>query len=72
MEEQSVTFLLQTVNTVGVVGLLIFIVMAFYRGDLISKVILDRILQVYECQMQEMTERIMKRLEEVVQETSSQ
>jgi hypothetical protein len=58
--------LLEVVNAVGVVGLLGFMVVAFYRGDLIARSLLDRILAVYEKQLAELSERILVRLEEVV------
>jgi hypothetical protein len=57
---------LEIVNAVGVVGLLGFMVMAFYRGDLIARSLLDRILAVYEKQLAELSERILRRLEEAL------
>jgi hypothetical protein len=65
MEQTELSVLLQAVNTAGVVGLLGFMVLAFYRGDLIARSLLDRILALYEKQLTELTERILKRLEEV-------
>lgn len=58
--------LLNAINTLGVVGLLAFMVVAFYRGDLIARSLLDRILNLYEQQLTELSERILKRLEEVL------
>lgn len=60
---EGLSVLLQAINAAGVVGLLGFMVVAFYRGDLIAKALLDRILSVYEKQIAEMTERILERLE---------
>ncbi|MBX3047691.1 MAG: hypothetical protein KIT46_08335 [Anaerolineales bacterium] len=66
MQTVDLTVLLQVINAAGVVGLLGFMVMAFYRGDLIARSLLDRILALYEKQLAELSERILKRLEEVV------
>lgn len=57
---------LNAINTLGVIGLLAFMVVAFYRGDLIARSLLDRILNLYEQQLTELSERILKRLEEVL------
>ncbi len=51
---------LDVINAVGVVGILAFLLFAFYRGDLIPRVILDKILSLYEKQMTDMTEKIIK------------
>lgn len=64
----DLSVLLQAINAIGVIGVLGFMVIAFYRGDLVAKSVLDRILAVYEKQLAEMTERILKRLEEVLGE----
>ncbi|MCW5878283.1 MAG: hypothetical protein KIS80_05395 [Anaerolineales bacterium] len=66
MQTVDLTVLLQVINAAGVVGLLGFMVMAFYRGDLVARSLLDRILALYEKQLTELSERILKRLEEVV------
>lgn len=58
--------LLETINALGVVGLLTFMVLAFYRGDLIARNLLDRILSLYEEQLADLTERILDRLDQVV------
>ena len=57
---------LQAVNALGVVGLLGFMVFAFYKGDLVARSLLDRILALYEKQLSELSERILSRLEEVI------
>ncbi len=62
----ELSVLLQAVNAAGVVGLLGFMVIAFYRGDLVARTLLDRILALYEKQLSELSERILQRLEEVV------
>lgn len=62
----ELTVLFQAVNALGVIGLLGFMVTAFYRGDLIARSLLDRILALYEQQFAELTEQILKRLEEVI------
>ncbi len=66
MQTIDLTVLLQVINAAGVIGLLGFMVMAFYRGDLVARNLLDRILALYEKQLAELSERILKRLEEVV------
>lgn len=62
----ELSVLLQALNAAGVIGLLGFMVAAFYRGDLIARSLLDRILGLYEKQLAELSEQILKRLEEVV------
>ena len=61
----NLTLLLQAINAFGIVGVLAFMLLAFYRGELIPKVILDRILAIYEKQLQEMAERILTRIDEI-------
>lgn len=58
--------LFEAINALGVIGLLAFMVMAFYRGDVVARSVLDRILSLYEQQMGELSERILARLEEVI------
>lgn len=41
-------------------------VMAFYRGDLVARSLLDRILNLYEEQLGQLSERILQRLEETL------
>ena len=57
---------LQAINSFGVVGLLAFMVAAFYRGDLITRRLLDRILALYESHIAELSERILERLDLLV------
>ena len=59
---------LEIINALGVVGLLGFMVMAFYRGDLIARSLLDRILQLYEKQLTELSDRILQRLDAAIGE----
>lgn len=66
LQNGELSVLLQALNAAGVVGLLGFMVLAFYRGDLIARTLLDRILGLYEKQLAELSEQILKRLEEVV------
>lgn len=61
--ESQLSVLFQAINALGVVGILGFMVIAFYRGDLVAKSMLDRILAVYEQQLAAMTERILERLD---------
>ena len=58
MSETQLTTLLQIFDAGGNIALLGFMVLAFYRGDLIARVVLDRILAVYERQMAEMAARV--------------
>ena len=59
----QLSVLFQAINALGVVGILGFMVIAFYRGDLVAKTMLDRILAVYEQHLAAMTERILERLD---------
>ena len=61
--DSQLSVLFQAINALGVVGILGFLVVAFYRGDLVAKSLLDRILAVYEHQLADMTECILERLE---------
>ena len=65
-ENSELAVLFQAVNALGVIGLLGFMVTAFYRGDLIARDVLDRILALYEKQLVELSEQILNRLEEVI------
>ncbi|MBN2503156.1 MAG: hypothetical protein JXB38_20430 [Anaerolineales bacterium] len=59
--------LFDAINALGVVGLLGFMVLAFYRGDLIARSVLDRILEVYEQRLTALVEEILEKLERIVQ-----
>lgn len=61
--DAQLSVLFQAINALGVVGILGFMVVAFYRGDLVAKTMLDRILAIYEQQLADMTERILERLD---------
>lgn len=65
-ENPELSVLFQAVNALGVIGLLGFMVTAFYRGDLIARSLLDRILALYERQLAELSRQILERLEEVI------
>ncbi|MBX3045730.1 MAG: hypothetical protein KF698_01900 [Anaerolineales bacterium] len=58
--------LFEAINALGVVGLLMFMVLAFYRGDLIARNLLDRILSLYQEQLDQLSQRILAKLEEVM------
>ncbi len=47
----DLAILFEAINALGVIGLLAFMVMAFYRGDVVARSVLDRILSLYEPQM---------------------
>jgi hypothetical protein len=53
----------QIASGVGALGLAIALVALFIRGDIISKSILDRILVIYEKQMQDGLDRFTKSLD---------
>jgi hypothetical protein len=59
--------LFDAINALGVVGLLGFMVLAFYRGDLIARAVLDRILEVYEKRLTALIEEILEKLGRIVQ-----
>ena len=59
----DLAFFLEAINALGVVGLLAFMVAAFYRGDLIARSLLDRVLELYEERLAELSERILERLD---------
>ena len=59
--------LFDAINALGVVGLLGFMVLAFYRGDLIARTVLDRILEVYEKRLTALAEEILEKLGRIVQ-----
>jgi hypothetical protein len=42
---EQIDILLKLVNAVGVVGVLIFLVVAFYRGELVSRKVIDEIVK---------------------------
>lgn len=62
----ELNLLVEIVNAVGVVGLLAFMVIAFYRGDLVARNLLDRILSLYEQQLVELSERVLERLDQAL------
>ena len=62
----DLAILFEAINALGVIGLLAFMVMAFYRGDVVARSVIDRILSLYEQQMGELSERILARREEVI------
>ncbi|MBX3002319.1 MAG: hypothetical protein KF821_09455 [Anaerolineales bacterium] len=64
----ELTTMFEAINALGVIGLLAFMVVAFYRGDLIARSLLDRILRLYEQQIGELSQRILAKLEEVMQD----
>jgi len=66
MEGNALSALFEAVNALGTVGVLIFMVIAFYRGDIIPKTVLDRILAVYEKQMNELTNKILDKLDKAL------
>lgn len=53
----------QIANGIGATALAISITVLFIRGDIISKAVLDRILAIYEKQMQEALKVFTERLD---------
>ena len=54
----ELTILLNALNAFGIVGLLAFMVVAFYRAHLVARSLLDRILKLYEEQLSALSEGI--------------
>lgn len=61
-------FYFEVINSLGTVGALLLLVVAFMRGDIIPKSVFDRVLQMYERQLQILTEKFMERLDKVIEE----
>ena len=51
MDPQTWELIFQGANTIGVVSICLLVVVLFIRGDIISKVVMDRVLSLYEKQM---------------------
>jgi len=54
--------LLQLINAGGTLALLVFFVWAFYTGEIISKKVLDKIIESYRQQTEDTLERAMQKL----------
>lgn len=67
MTPEAFTQLLTAANSIGTLGVLIFFVLAFYRGDILSKTVHDRIVKVYEDQAKELTTRLVASIERIEQ-----
>ena len=59
--------ILGAVGTIINVGALIFLVAAFYRGDIFAKPVVDRILALYEKRAEELFKIANDRLKEVTE-----
>jgi len=59
--------LLTVVNSIGTLGMLVFMVLAFYRGDIVAKAVVDRILEVYEKRIGELVDRLMAKMDKLEQ-----
>ncbi len=68
MELTDINTVLQIINTAGIAGVLLWVVFLFLKGDIINKGMLDRILDVYDQRLEDLTTRILTRLEEVLRE----
>ena len=55
--------LLQVANGLGTLGVLIFLVLAFYRGDIVAKPVLDRIVKTYDDRIAELVGRFISSLD---------
>jgi uncharacterized membrane protein len=62
MSVMAFTELLQIINTGGTLALLVFFVWAFYNGEIISKKVLDKIIESYRQQTEDTLERSMQKL----------
>ena len=60
--------ILGAVGTIINVGALIFLVAAFYRGDIFAKPVVDRILALYEKRAEELFKIANERLKEVTED----
>lgn len=58
----TIAEILQLVNTAGVLGLLVFFVYAFYTGEIISKKVLDKIIESYRQQTEDTFEKSLDKL----------
>lgn len=59
-------FALDLINGLGTVGALVLMVVAFLRGDIITKSVFDRVLLMYEKQLEKMTEIFFERLNQAI------
>jgi len=50
----------------GAVVVLTYVVFAFVRGDIISRIVFDRVLQMYEKQLAQLAEQYLQRLDKML------
>jgi uncharacterized membrane protein len=62
MPVSTLAEILQLINTAGVLGLLVFFVYAFYTGEIISKKVLDKIIESYRQQTEDTLEKSLEKL----------
>lgn len=60
-------FALDLINGLGTIGVLVFLVVAFVRGDIITRAVFDRVLQMYEQQLAKMTTLFLERLDQAIE-----
>lgn len=70
VDDESVKLMISVINTTGVVGVMTLIVVAFLRGDIITKTVFDRVLALYEKQLERMTEQFIDRLDKIIERHS--
>ena len=63
---QTADLVLQFINTVGVLGLLILAAVLLYRGDLMSRKVVDQMLEEAAKQVQLVADAVVKGMEERV------
>lgn len=66
IDPETVRQVTDLLNAVGTVGVLVWLTLAFYRGDIVSRRTLERILERYERQFAESTARILERVDEAM------
>lgn len=67
ISDEELKLVLSIINTTGVVGVLSLIVLAFVRGEIITKTVFDRVLSLYEKQLERMTEQFIERLDKIIE-----
>lgn len=64
-DDESLRLVISIINTTGVVGVMTLIIVAFLRGEIITKTVFDRVLALYEKQLERMTEQFIDRLDKI-------
>jgi len=62
---QEVTTILDVVQTIGVIGILALVAWAFYTGQLISSKVNDKIIGVYQKEVEKLTNGFSSKMEDL-------